>query len=229
MPDERKARRRGRPRRFDDRRLEVLRTAARTFSELGFRQATLEDIAVALGITRPALYHYARSKDTLLAECGKIARRQLSEAVDEALRQHNGAAQIVSFFRRYCEVISDDFGRCFVLTDLSEMDVVVRETMRDAQIELGHDVTRMVRLGVKDGTIRPCDAIEVSRTIFAGFNGIARRWTGHHEPPPAHIADIILDLFFNGLTPRETGAVAARKHNSGRTDGARRAPKATAR
>ena len=195
---------RGRPRRFDDRRIEVLRTAARVFSELGFRQATLEDIAGALGMTRPALYHYARSKDTLLLECGRIARQQLSEALAKALDLSDGAAQLKAFFRQYCTIATDDFGRCFVLTDLSEMDPVGCETTREAQIALGHAVTGMIRVGISDGTIRPCDAKEVSRTIFASFNGVARRQPGHGDETPAQTAEKILDLFFNGLVPRET-------------------------
>lgn len=197
---------RGRPRRFDDRRIEILRAAARIFSELGFRQATLEDVAGALGMTRPSLYHYARSKDILLLECGRIARQRLSEALATALGQSDGAAQLATFFRQYCTIATDDFGRCFVLTDLSEMNSVGRETTRDAQIALGQAVAGMIRLGISDGTVRQCDAIEVSRAIFASFNGVARRWTAQSEETPAQITEKILDIFFNGLAPRRSTA-----------------------
>jgi AcrR family transcriptional regulator len=199
---------RGRPRRFDDRRVEVLRTAARIFSDLGFRQATLEDVSRALGMTRPALYHYAKSKDTLLLECGLIARRRLLEALATALGQSDGATQIATFFREYCAIVMDDFGRCFVLTDLIEMEPVSREATRDTQIALGQAVASMLRLGITDGTIRQCDVTEVSRTIFAAFNGVARRWPAHSEEAPAQIADKILDIFFIGLTPRKSTAMA---------------------
>jgi AcrR family transcriptional regulator len=203
---------RGRPRRFDDRRIEILRTAARIFSELGFRQATLEDVSGALGMTRPALYHYARSKDTLLLECGRIARQRLSEALATALGESDGAAQLAEFFRQYCIITTDDFGRCFVLTGLSEMDSVSRETTRDTQIALGQAVTGMIRLGISDGTLRQCDATEVSRAIFASFNGVARRWTEQSEETPVEIADKIMDIFFNGLRPR-TATAGADKHS----------------
>lgn len=197
---------RGRPRRFDDRRIEILRAASRIFSELGFRQATLEDVSGALGMTRPALYHYAKSKDTLLLECGRIARQRLSEALATALGQSDGAAQLAAFFRQYCSITTDDFGRCFVLTDLSEMDSVGRETTRDTQIALGQAVAGMIRLGISDGTLRQCDATEVSRAMFASFNGVARRWTQQSGETPAQITEKILDIFFNGLTPRNTTA-----------------------
>src|SRR3546814_14487398 len=73
---------RGRPNnRFGDRRIEVLRTAARVFSDLGFRPATLADVARELGMTRAALYHYSPSKDALLPECRSEARRVGKECV----------------------------------------------------------------------------------------------------------------------------------------------------
>src|SRR3546814_12252668 len=71
---------RGRPNnRFGDRRIEVLRAAANIFSDLGFRQATIADVARELGMTRAAIYHYARSKDALLTARDDFARAQLIE------------------------------------------------------------------------------------------------------------------------------------------------------
>src|SRR5687768_12092766 len=125
---------RGRPRRFDHRRTEVLRTAARVFSERGFRQATLEDIAGELGMTRPALYHYASSKDALLTECGDIARQELFESLGRSHDEASGLARVAAFFRRYTQIICDDFGRCFVLTDRSEMAADESEANRKTQL-----------------------------------------------------------------------------------------------
>ena len=75
---------RGKRGNFENRLEEVLRVAARLFSEQGFRQATLEDVAAALNVTRPALYHYSRSKDELAAKCLDIAIAEISEADVEA-------------------------------------------------------------------------------------------------------------------------------------------------
>lgn len=196
-------RRRGRPEKFNDRRLEVLQTAARTFSELGFRQATLEDIAGALGITRPALYHYADSKDALLAECSEIARQALAKAVDRARVEPNGLAQIESFFSSYCAIVCDDFGRCMMITSLSEMEETQRKSTHDAQLALAQDVTDMIRCGIEDGSIRQCDAVLASRCLFATFNGVARWWTDRDRAKPVALAASLLDLFFTGLIPRD--------------------------
>jgi len=193
---------RGRPRVFDDRRLEVLRTAARVFSEQGFRQATLEDIAGALQMTRPALYHYARSKDALLEECGAIAREQLMEAFREAKAEPDGARQIATFFRRYSVFVTAEFGRCFALTRLNEMSTEERRRARSQFLLNDEWVQEMIRSGIADGTIRECEPREVGLAIFDSFNGVARWWSPKRDRPLQEITEVILDLFMKGLTPR---------------------------
>src|ERR1700678_3708193 len=47
---------------------EILEHATRLFAERGYDGTTLQDIADAIGITRPGLYHYISSKEQLLAE-----------------------------------------------------------------------------------------------------------------------------------------------------------------
>lgn len=47
---------------------ELFEHATRLFAERGFAGTSLQDIADAMGITRPALYYYVKSKDELLAK-----------------------------------------------------------------------------------------------------------------------------------------------------------------
>ncbi|HEY5756114.1 MAG TPA: TetR/AcrR family transcriptional regulator [Steroidobacter sp.] len=193
---------RGRPRRFDDRRVKLLRTAADLFSERGFQQTTLEDIAAALGITRPALYYYADSKDSLLAEIGELARTQVTEAFEVARKQATGAAQLAEFFRLYSTFVCSEFGRCFVLTGLNQMAPKQREAVRETQIMFGDTVADMIRLGMRDGTLRECDPVIVARAIFASFNFVAQWWNKRRDPPLAIITETHLDLFFAGVASR---------------------------
>ena len=47
---------------------EIYEHATRLFAEHGFAGTTLQDIAEAVGVTRPALYYYFKSKDAILAK-----------------------------------------------------------------------------------------------------------------------------------------------------------------
>ena len=46
---------------------EILEHATRLFAQRGYDGTTLQDIADAIGITRPGLYNYINSKEQLLA------------------------------------------------------------------------------------------------------------------------------------------------------------------
>ena len=48
------------------RREELLSVAARLFCEKGYLSTTMDDIAYALSVTKPALYYYIKTKHELL-------------------------------------------------------------------------------------------------------------------------------------------------------------------
>lgn len=190
---------RGRPARLPERRQDVLRAAARLFSLQGFRQATLEDIAQALDMTRPALYYYARSKDELLAQCAAIADEHLLAALAKSRAETTGLAQIQVFFEAYAEAVCDDFGRCFVLTDRSEMAPSEREHNRAAQLMLGRAIADMIKKGIRDRSIKRCDPVDASRMLFGVFNGMARWYRPGSRRKPGKIAREMLAMISSGL------------------------------
>jgi len=179
----------------------VLRVAARLFSEQGFRQATLEDVAAALHVTRPALYHYARSKDELAAKCLDIAASQIDEAIEGARRYKTGREQIAVFFRRYAEIICDDFGRCFVLVNRREYSPELQEANRSHQHRFDHAVRQMLQVGVADGSFRDVDPADASRALFGAFNGVPVWFRSGGRRTPARIADAFLLLLLAGIAP----------------------------
>jgi AcrR family transcriptional regulator len=52
----------------EERRSAILGAALSTFADLGYSQATLNDVADRLGVTKGCLYHYFESKEQLLLE-----------------------------------------------------------------------------------------------------------------------------------------------------------------
>lgn len=49
-----------------ERKAEIVLTAARLFDEAGYGNTTMEDIARTVGVAKPTLYHYFQSKDEIL-------------------------------------------------------------------------------------------------------------------------------------------------------------------
>src|SRR4051812_37237683 len=65
---ERRAARRRSPRRSDERWEEIRAAATRVFRRMGYASATLEDVAVEVGMNRATLYYYVGTKAELLIE-----------------------------------------------------------------------------------------------------------------------------------------------------------------
>src|SRR3990170_4395224 len=62
----------------EERREAILDAALSVFSDLGYTQATLNDVADRLGVTKGCLYHYFESKEKLLVE---LIRDRMGSAV----------------------------------------------------------------------------------------------------------------------------------------------------
>src|SRR3984893_8372917 len=66
---------------FAAKRSALIRKAARAFSARGFYNTSLDDIAAQLGVTKPALYYYVKSKEDILYACHVISNELGSEAM----------------------------------------------------------------------------------------------------------------------------------------------------
>ena len=195
----RKAAPRGRPSTFAVRREEVVRTAARCFSDFGVRHTTMEDVAGAMKLTPAALYHYAKSKDELVSACAEASHKELMEALEGALRFKTGREQLAAFFRRYGEIVTDDYGRCFVLINLNELGPKARTQLKDRQRFLDGQVRAMIRRGVKDGSLRAANEADVSLAMFGAVNSLARWRRSDGGRTAGKIAEDLVLIFLNGV------------------------------
>lgn len=186
---------------FEQRRLEVLRAAARTFNRLGYHVATLDDIAEELGVTKPALYYYVKSKDELLSACGQLALKELSSALDKPSdTAASGLDRVARFFRIYAEMICKDFGRCLAATEPRDYASKSRRANAAGRRSMNLAVREMIKDGIKDGSIRSCDDRAVAIALFDAFNGLSR-WVDPNGPMPiSAIADEYIAIFVRGIS-----------------------------
>lgn len=65
---------------------ELLDQATQLFAQKGYEATSLQDIASAMGVSRPALYHYVRSKEALL----EMLVEQVSQGLADVLAELAG-------------------------------------------------------------------------------------------------------------------------------------------
>lgn len=85
------------PSRDEAKRVAVFDTAATVFSQYGFRRTTMNDIAEAAGISRPALYLMFENKEHLFVE---LASFRLDQAIEAAVLALSGSGSLEKRFGR---------------------------------------------------------------------------------------------------------------------------------
>ncbi|MFK8022750.1 MAG: TetR/AcrR family transcriptional regulator [Ilumatobacter sp.] len=93
----------------DARRQQILAVALDVFADEGFHGASMNDVAVAAGVTKPVLYQHFDSKRelyrALLDEVGARLLEQIAKATAEAT---DGKSQTELGFRAYFRWVADD-------------------------------------------------------------------------------------------------------------------------
>ncbi len=162
---------------FEQKRQAVLRTAARTYSQRGFHETTLADIADELNVSKPTLYYYFKSKDDILFECHRIAVEAITDGDTPmpTAAQMSGHGRLVEFLKRYVRMVIDDFGTCLVMTGTNALEPENRGTViKNHRRRIDTMLREILEDGVKDGTLDCPDPKLTAMFIFGAMNWIPR-------------------------------------------------------
>jgi len=187
----------------------LLRTAARTFSQRGFHQTTLSDIADELHIAKPTLYHYFKSKDEILLEVQQVAIGQMLDAAIDS--EATGREQIRAFFHRYVEMIVDDFGTCLIMTGVLPLLPKNRSLVRQGSKSIEMLLREMLLRGIADKSIEPCDPKIVAKFMFGALNWLPYWYRADGGLDVENLAERAIEFVMRGLTASEPGTTAQRR------------------
>ena len=157
---------------------EIYDQATRLFAERGFAGTSFQDIADAVGLTRPALYYYVKSKDELLAKLvaeitegsaagiTAIARRA---DLDPATKLHAIMTTSVQRQAQYAARF-----RLLIRSEAELPDDLARahEAGRRAVLKV---VARVIDQGIEEGVFRPVDA-RIAALGLLGMNNWVAWW-----------------------------------------------------
>jgi AcrR family transcriptional regulator len=183
---------------------ELYDKAAQLFAEKGFAGTTLQDIANAMGVSRPSLYHYISSKDELLERLAEdvtaAAVAIVSEiASDESLTAPDKMHRTV---HRMVEFIASKPSR-FRLLNQSES--AMPEQLAATQSRLGRQILKRVIAiideGQRTGVFRPVDPRVAALGIIGTWNWVAW-WHGGGDIGAS--AEQLADAAVRGLLAQPT-------------------------
>jgi AcrR family transcriptional regulator len=178
----------------------VIQAAARAFRARGYHNTSLDDIATDLNVTKPTVYHYVQNKEQLLFECFRTGLQQIMQAFDEVAESKAKARdRLAIVMTRYAEAIASDFGWCMVQAENQDLSAAMSRKVKTLKAEIDQGLRRLIAAGVKDGSLRPCDAKMAAFAIAGAFNWIAHWYRSGDALTATEIAEQFIDLFVKGL------------------------------
>jgi AcrR family transcriptional regulator len=206
---------RARHERLGDRELKreaVIRAAAREFNRKGYHNASLDDIAARLEVTKPTVYYYVTNKEQLLFECFVAGVEQIRAAFRDAHQLAVPARERLSaVLRRYGEAVASEFGWCMVRAEDQDLSPAMSRHIKTLKSEIDHGIRRLIRAGVQDGSIEPCNPKMAAFALAGALNWIAHWYRENRSMTGAQIADAFVTIFEAGMRPRSSASrVSAR-------------------
>ena len=188
----------------------VLHTAARLFNEKGYAASTLDEVAERLGVSKPTVYYYVDSKDAILYECVKAGLERLQQAI-RAVDASGGSAyeKLLAAMRAYVAIVTQDFGMCVIRVGEDPLPPASRRKLRRMKAELDDEFRELIRLGIDEGSIAPCDPKLAAFTLAGALSWIGRWYDPGGELPPDEIAARCIAVLTRGLAavpPRSSPA-----------------------
>ena len=203
--------RRRRPRDHEVKREAVIRAAARAFNERGYHHTSLDAIAADLGVTKPTVYYYVANKEQLLFECFLAGLTPIREAFRHA-EQLAGTARdrLAAVIRGYAAAIASDYGWCMVRAHDQDLGPAMRRQINLLKSEIDQGIRHLLRSGMDDGSVGPCDPKLTAFAMAGALNWIAHWYRPDQAMSPVEVADAFVAFFERGLQPRPRTPAAGR-------------------
>ena len=191
---------RGRAPGYDTQREQILARAAELFARQGYTATSMNQVALACGVSKPSLYHYVRDKYQLLVEIAEDHVGRLNALV--ALVQQKPLApqaRMRELIGSFLEVYSHAQAAHRVLTeDVKFLEPADRKRVLDAQRE----VVAAFAEAIAD-TRPELRATELHKPVTMLLFGMMNWMFTWLQPggklTHAAMAPIVADLFFGGL------------------------------
>jgi AcrR family transcriptional regulator len=181
----------------------VILAAARAFRERGYHNTSLEDVATALNVTKPTIYYYVASKEEILFECFRTGLDQIKAIFGELdASPHCARDRLLALIRHYGAAIAGEFGWCMVHAQDQDLSPAMSGRIRALKSEIDQRIRALIRAGIADGSVQPCDPKITAFAIAGALNWISHWYHRDASLNPAEVGEAFSVVFENTLSPR---------------------------
>ena len=189
-----------RARRMSRRQKEIFTVATHMFAEHGYERTTLEMIAQELGLSKPSLYYYVKSKEEVLAHIFQhifqnILDRVATSVTAEMAPQKKLRELILAYVIPAC---SYPEGRILFLYESHLLDICNPE-LQSLRDDYQNQVEDAIAAGIKQGVFHVTHAKLATLALVGALHAIPLWYTPDGPLSPVEIAEYYAGMLIGGL------------------------------
>lgn len=176
----------------------IVDVATALFTERGYADVSMQEIADAVGVTKAALYYHFRSKEELFAEVAQTGVNAfwagIIERAEAGAPLHDTLTSIARFVRESMETIS-----------VTLIEDIRRHLPKDVQARIFAEhplpeeaLEGLFRRAIAAGEMRPLDVEPVAALFVGMLMGFGQRGHDQREPGPGEEA-LLVDVLLRGI------------------------------
>ena len=202
---------RGRAPGYDTQREQILARAAELFAKQGYTATSMNQVAEACGVSKPALYHYVRDKYQLLFEIADDHVSRLKTLVaQEQPTALSPEARVRRLIERFLEAYADAQAAHRVLTeDVKFLGAADRKRVLDGEREVVAAFASAIAQARPELIDAELDK-PLTMLLFGMMNWMFTWLRPRGAYSHARMAPIVADLFFGGLNAVRVDVLEAR-------------------
>jgi AcrR family transcriptional regulator len=202
-------------RRYQARRLEILRAAGREFRTRGFAETGMREIAAAADLSPANLYNYFRGKDEILFFCQDSALDRLIANLEKTRRiKANSTEKLRSViaFHLHCVLDEVEGSAAHLLSNSIPQHLQKRLLTKRDRYEQG--LRQLIAAGIRSGEFVSADPALATRAILGALNSTVL-WFHPQGPLTAgELADNFASYLIRGLCSGRPSARPTRSRRS---------------
>jgi AcrR family transcriptional regulator len=188
---------------------QILTAARHLFAERGYAAVTMDDVAAAVGVTKPLLYTYFGNKERLYLDCMRPAAEALIATVGDAVAAAADPADALARGTRawfaFIEADREAWRVLFDGTLPASGEVGARVAEYRERLAEGIAANLLARIPARRRTRAAAEVEALSTAILGASEALGRWWLRTGAMPAADTADLLIETIEPGLRAR-TGA-----------------------
>ena len=190
--------------RAGDRRQEIVRAGARVFLRRGYVNATMEEVARELSLTKAAIYHYFRSKEALMDAIIEASLERVEADLAEAVAgAGEPARRLRRALERFIDHVLDDEGTRVLLRNLDELSSAASPEAARRCRRIRALIVGLIADGQAEGVFEPVDPTVAALSLMGAVSWLSTWYDPAGPRTRAQIREVLTAQLLTGVLRRE--------------------------